>query len=100
MEYRKIENIVYNNSLISRENFKTKKEYNLKLDTLLIENLKKCIDKKVPLEINEDDLTKIYKVYLNLIKNNYNIDSSFFNDLINLSSKKLDFFEIINNITE
>ena len=100
MEYKKIENLVYNNNLIVRENFKTKKEYDLKLDSLLIENLQKCIDKQVPLEIDENDLTKIYKVYLRLVKNNYNINSSFLSDLINLSPKKLDFFEIISNITE
>ena len=27
MEYKKIENLVYKNNLIKRENFKTKKEY-------------------------------------------------------------------------
>ncbi len=100
MEYKKIENLVYNNNLIARENYKTKKEYDLKLDSLLIENLEKCIDKQVPIEIDENDLTKIYKVYLRLIKNNYNINSSFLSDLIKLSPKKLDFFEIISNITE
>ena len=100
MEYKKIENLVYKNNLIVRENYKTKKEYDLKLDSLLIENLQKCIDKKVPLEIDENDLTKIYKVYLRLIKNNYTINSSFLSDLISLSPKKLDFFEIISNITE
>ena len=100
MEYKKIEKLVYNNNLIKRENYKTKKEYDLKLDSLLIENLQKCIDKQVPLDIDEDDLTKIYKVYLKLVKNNYSIDSSFFGELIKLSPKKLDFFEIINNITE
>ena len=48
MEYKKIEKLVYNNNLIKRENYKTKKEYDLKLDSLLIENLQKCIDKQVP----------------------------------------------------
>ena len=100
MEYKKIEKLVYNNNLILRENFKTKKEYDLKLDSLLIENLEKCIDKKIPLEIDETDLTNLYKVYLRLIKNNYNIDCSFLSKIIELSSKKLDFFEIIGNITE
>ena len=100
MEYKKIENLVYKNNLILRENYKTKKEYDLKLDSLLIENLQKCIDKHVPLDFDENDLTKIYKVYLKLVKNNYNINSSFLSDLINISSKKLDFFEIISNITE
>lgn len=100
MEYKKIENLVYKNNLINKNNFKSTKEYNLKLDTMLIENLKKCIDKKVPLEMDEDDLIKIYKVYLKLIKNDYNIDSNFINNLVNLSENKLDFFEIIDNITE
>lgn len=100
MEYKKIEKLVYNNNLVNRENFKSKKEYDLKLDSLLIENLEKCIEKKLPIEIDENDLTKIYKIYLKLLKNNYNINNSFLSDLINLSPKKLDFFEIINNIVE
>lgn len=100
MEYRKIENLVYNNSLINIHNFKNKKEYNLKLDSLLIENLKKCIEKKIPIEMNENDLTKIYKIYLKLIKNNYPINNTFINDLLDVSTNKLDYFELIENITE
>ena len=100
MEYKKIEKLVYNNNLIKRENYKTKKEYDLKLDSLIIENLETCIERKVPIEIDENDLTKIYKVYLRLIKNNYDISSSFLSDLINLSPKKIDYFEVISNITE
>ncbi len=98
MEYKKIENLVYKNNLIKRENYSTKKEYDLKLDTMLIENLKKCIDKKITIEMDEKDLTKIYKVYLKLLKNNYDIDSSFINNLVELSEKPLDFFDIISNI--
>ena len=100
MEYKKIEKLVYNNNLISRKEYKTKKEYDLKIDSLLIENLKKCIDKQIPIEIDENDLTKIYKIYLRLLKNDYDINSSFISDLIKIAPKKLDFFEIINNITE
>ncbi len=100
MEYKKLENLVYNNSLIKRENFKTKKEYDLKLDSMLIENLNKCIEKKVTIEMDENDLAKIYKVYLKLLKNNYEIDKNFINNIVELSSKKLDFFDIIENITE
>ena len=100
MEYKKIENLVYKNNLININNYKNKKEYNLKLDEMLIENLKKCIDKKVPLEMDEKDLTNIYRIYLKLKKNNYNINSSFINDLLDISTNKLDFFEIIDNITE
>ena len=100
MEYKKIENLVYKNNLIDRNSYKNKKDYDLKLDTMLIENLKKCIDKRVPLEMDENDLTKIYKVYLKLIKNNYSISNSFINDLLDISTNKLDFFEIIDNITE
>ena len=100
MEYRKIENLVYNNSLINIHNFKNKKEYNLKLDSLLIENLKKCIEKRIPIEMNENDLTKIYKIYLKLIKNNYPINNTFINDLLDVSTNKLDYFELIENITE
>ena len=100
MEYKKIEKLVYNNNLIKRDNYKTKKDYDLKLDSLIIENLEKCIEKKIPIEIDENDLTKVYKIYLKLLKNNYNISNSFLSDLINLSPNKLDFFEIINNITE
>lgn len=100
MEYKKIENLVYKNNLINREDYQTKKEYDLKLDTLLVENLKKCIDKKIPVEMDENDLIKIYKVYLKLIKNDYNIDNNFINDLIGISPNKLDYFKIVDNITE
>lgn len=100
MEYKKIENLVYKNNLIDKNSYKSTKDYQLKLDTMLIENLKKCIDKKVPLEMDENDLTKIYKVYLKLVKNNYDIGNSFINDLLDISTNKLDFFEIIDNITE
>ena len=100
MEYKKIENLVYKNNLISRDSYQTKKEYDLKLDTMLIENLQKCIDKKVPIDMDENDLITIYKKYLKLVKNNYNINKSFINDLLKISERKLDFFEIIENITE
>ena len=100
MEYKKIESVIYNNNLIKRENYKSKKEYDLYLDMMLIENLKKCIDKKIPIEMNEKDFSKVYKVYLKLLKNHYNIDSSFINNLISILPKKLDFFEIIESITE
>ena len=98
MEYKKIEKLVYNNGLIKRENYKTKKEYDLKLDSMLIDNLKKCIEKKVSINMDEKDLTKIYKVYLKLLKNGYNIDSSFITNIIELSERKLDYFDIISNI--
>ena len=100
MEYKKIENLVYNNNLIKRDNYCTKKEYDLKLDTMLIENLNKCIEKRVSIDMDENDLTKIYKIYLKLIKNNYNIDKNFITNIVNLSEKKLDFYSIIENITE
>ena len=98
MEYKKIENLVYKNNLIKRENYSTKKEYDLKLDSMLIENLNKCIDKKVSINMDENDLTKIYKVYLKLLKNDYKIDSNFITNLVELSEKPLDFFDIISNI--
>ena len=100
MEYKKIENLVYKNSLIKRENYKTKKEYDLKLDSLLIENLNRCIEKKVPLDMNEEDVTKIYKIYLRVNKNNHSVGIDFIKNLVDLSEKKLDFYEIVNNITE
>ena len=100
MEYKKIENLVYKNNLIKRENYKTKKEYDLKLDSLLIENLNRCIEKKVTLNMSEEDVIKIYKTYLKVNKNNHNIGIDFIKNLIELSEKKLDFYEIINNITE
>lgn len=100
MEYKKIENLVYKNSLIKRENYKTKKEYDLKLDSLLIENLNRCIEKKITLDMSEDDVIKIYKTYLKVNKNNHNISIDFIKNLIDLSEKKLDFYEIINSITE
>ena len=98
MEYTKIEKLVYNNGLIKRENFKTKKEYDLKLDTMLIENLNKCIEKKVSIDMDENDLAKIYKIYLRLLKNNYDIDKNFIKNLVDLSEKPLDFFDIISSI--
>ena len=100
MEYKKIENLVYKNSLIKRENYKTKKEYDLKLDSLLIENLNRCIEKRITLDMSEDDVIKIYKTYLKVNKNNHNISIDFIKNLIDLSEKKLDFYEIINSITE
>ena len=100
MEYKKIENIVYKKNLIKRENYKTKKEYDLKLDTMLIKNINKCINNNDSIDMDKNDLTKIYKVYLKLIKNNYNIDKNFITDIISLSEKKLDFYDIIENITE
>ena len=98
MEYKKIENLVYKNNLIKRENYNSKKEYELKLDMMLIDNLNKCIEKKVSIDMDEKDLTKIYNIYLRLLKNNYNIDSNFITNLVELSEKKLDFFDIISNI--
>ncbi len=100
MEYKKIENLVYNNTLIKREDFRTKKEYDLKLDTLLIENLNKCIENKVSLNMSEKDVVNIYKIYLKLNKNNHSISLDFIKNLIELSEKKLDFYEIISSITE
>lgn len=100
MEYKKIENLVYKNSLIKRENYKTKKEYELKLDSLLIENLNRCIEKKITLDMSEDDVIKIYKTYLKVNKNNHNISIDFIKNLVDLSEKKLDFYEIIDSITE
>ena len=50
--------------------------------------------------MNEEDVTKIYKIYLKVNKNNHNIGIDFIKNLVELSSKKLDFFEIVNNITE
>ena len=100
MEYKKIENLVYNNNLIKREDYRTKKEYDLKLDTLLIENLNKCIKNNVSLNMSEKDVVNIYKIYLKLNKNNHKISLDFIKNLIELSEKKLDFYEIINSITE
>ena len=100
MEYKKIENLVYNNNLIKRENYKSKKEYDIKLDTLLIENLNKCIENKVSLNMSENDVIKIYKIYLKLNKNNHTVSFDFIKNLVELSEKKLDFYEIINSITE
>ena len=100
MEYKKIENLVYKNNLIKWENFSSKKEYDLKIDKMLIDNLNKCIEKKVSIDMDEKDLTKIYKVYLKLIKNNCDVDKNFITNLVELSENKLDFFDIIENITE
>ena len=91
MEYKKIERLVYTNNLIDRSLYNSKKEFDLKLDTMLIENLKKCIDKKIPLEMNENDFSKVYHIYIKLVKNNYDINKTFITDLANLSTKKLDY---------
>jgi len=99
MEYKKIENLIYKSNLISRNNYSTKKEYDLKLDSMLIENLQKCIDKNVQIDMDEKDVVKIYKVYIKLLKNNYDIDKNFIHNLLNISSKKIDFFELIDDIT-
>lgn len=100
MEYKKIENLVYNNNLIKRENYNTKKDYELKLDTMLIENLNKCIIKKIPIDMDENDLAKIYKVYFRLLKHNYIIDKNFIKNIVDLSEKKLNFYDVVENITE
>ena len=100
MEYKKIEYLVYNQNLINKNLYSNKKDYYLKLDEMLINNLQKCINKNIPLEINEEELSKIYKIYLKLLKNNYNIENNFINKLINLSQKKLDYLALIREITE
>ena len=100
MEYKKIENLIYHQNLIDRFLFKNSKEYNLRLDKMLIDNLQKCIDNKIPLDINELELSKVYKTYLKLLKNKYEIDNNFIINLCNLSTKKLDYLGIIQEITE
>ncbi len=100
MEYKKIENLVYKQNLIDKFLFRDNKEYNLELDRMLIENLNKCIDKNIPLEMNEKDLSKIYKIYLKLVKNGDKISNNFINNIVNLSSNKIDFMAVINDITE
>ncbi len=100
MEYKKIENLIYNNSLIKKDNYKTQRDYEIKLDSMLIDNLNRCIEKKIPLNMDEKDVINIYKTFLRLNKNNYDIDISFIKNIINLSEKKLDFYEIINGITK
>ncbi len=100
MEYKKIENLVYHQNLIDRYLFKNNKEYNLKLDKMLIDNLQKCIDNKVPLDINEEEMSKVYKIYIKLTQNNYDIDTKFISNLCELSTKNLDYLGIIHEITE
>ena len=100
MEYKKIEQLVYNNNLISRENYSNKKEYDLEVDKMLFTNLKKCIDKNITLEMDENDFVNIYKTYLKLRKNNVDININTIFDIANLSKKKIDFLGIIQEITE
>jgi len=100
MEYKKIENLVYKQNLLDRFLFKNSKEYNLKLDKMLIDNLQKCIDNNVKIDIDEIELSKVYKIYLKLIKNNYNIDSKFISKLCDISTKNLDYIGLIHEITE
>ena len=101
MEYKKIHNLIYKqNLLIKPQNYCSKKEYNLTLDKMLINNLQKCIDKKIPKEIDEIEFANVYKIYLKLRKNNIPIDYSFIINLSNLATKKLDYLGIIHEITE
>ena len=99
MEYKKIENLVYKQNLIKESDFNSKKEYLNKLDEMLIDNLKKCIEKKITLDINEKDLCKLYKIYLKLKREGYNIEDDFIFKIIDLSKKKINYISIINNIT-
>ena len=100
MEYKKIERLAYNQNLIAREDYKTKKEYDLEIDKILVINLLKCIEKKIPIEMNEMEFVKIYKIYLKLLKNKYPIKKEFIFDIANLSVKNLDYMGIIQEITE
>ena len=67
---------------------------------MLIDNLQKCIDKCLPIDMDENDFSNIYKTYLRLLKNKYDISSDFIPKLSNLSTKKLDYMSIIQEITE
>ena len=98
MEYKKIENLIYKQNMIKEESFNSKKEYLNKLDEMLIENLKKCIDKKISLDISEKELCKVYKISLKLKREGYNIEDDFIFKIINLSEKKINYLSIINNI--
>lgn len=100
MEFKKIEHLIYNQNLINPNDFYSRKEYKLKLDSMLINNLQKCIDNNISIDMDELDLSKIYKVYLRLIKNNYDINNNFIKDLSKLSKKKLDYMSVIQEITE
>ncbi len=100
MEYKKIEQLVYNNNLINKKDFKSYWDYNLEVDKLLINNLERCIEKNVPLEIDELDFVKVYKKYLKLLKKNYPINKDFIFNLAKISVKDLDYFGIIQEITE
>ena len=99
MEYKKIENLVYKQNLIREIDFKSKKEYLNKLDEMLIDNLQKCIEKKIIIDINEKELCKVYKIYLKLKKEGYNIEDDFIFKLINLSKNKINYLSIIDNIS-
>ena len=99
MEYKKIENLVYKQNLIKENDYNSKKEYLNKLDEMLIENLKKCIDKNISLDINEKELCKVYKIYLKLKREGYNIEDDFIFKIIALSEKKINYLSIINNIS-
>lgn len=100
MEYKKIEHLIYNNNLVKRENYKRKIDYELEIDRLLFENLQKCVDKSLPIEMDELDFAAVYKKYLRLLKNNYKIDMNFIIKFANLATKELDYLGIIQEITE
>ena len=70
------------------------------MDKLIIENLIRCINNNVKLDMDEVEFAKIYKMYLKLLKKNYPIDLNFIFDVANLSTKKLDYLGIIQEITE
>lgn len=99
MEYKKIEQLVYNQNLINPMDY-SRKEYNLKLDKMLMDNLEKCVNKQIPLEMDEIDYVKFYKTWLKLIKNEYPIKRELIYQVADLSVKKLDFLGIIQEITE
>ena len=100
MEYKKIEQLVYNNNLINRKDFNSRYAYNLEMDKLIIENLIRCINNNIKLEIDEVEFAKIYKIYLKLLKRNYPIDINFILSITKLSTKNLDYLGIIQEITE
>lgn len=100
MEYKKIEQLVYNNNLINRKDFNSRYAYNLEMDKLIIENLIRCINNNIKLEIDEVEFAKIYKIYLKLLKRNYPIDINFILSIAKLSTKNLDYLGIIQEITE
>jgi len=94
MKYRDLKQRIFNqkeNSLIDIKNYSLY-NYEKELNKKLINYLKYCIKKKIPLELNERDYTEIIDIYLSLKQNNL---KGFLNELISISSSELNYLKVL-----